>query len=93
MSIEYKKKRAQLRLNFFVALLLLGMAAVLSVTYGVVFFHQLMILNQAPIGVASLIGGIMLSLLCSFFLVKITKKLKVKLAENEQSAPEVSVAT
>ena len=38
LEIDFKKKRAQLRLNLFLAMILLLGAAVFSSIYGVVFF-------------------------------------------------------
>ena len=86
---KIKKKRAQLRLNLFLAMLLLLGSAVFSSVYGVVFLVNEWRLGYIVIGVASCIGAFALDFLLIWLFFKIYRRLHVKLVEVESHLPVV----
>lgn len=87
-NIDFKKKRAQLRLNLFLAMLFLIGSAMFSTIYGVVYLINMWSYNQA-IAIASGAGGFILSFLLIGFFGVVYKKLHKKLLEIENKLPIV----
>jgi hypothetical protein len=87
VTVDYKRKLNQLRLNLFLAMILLLSSAVFAAIYGVVYLVNLWRLGNLPLGIASCVAAYIVAFLLIAAFGLVYKRLQKRMVEIKAQLP------